>query len=71
MAGLRKGTRVEWTWGNGTGTGRIVETFTAKVTRTIGGTEVTRNASAEEPAHLVEQEDGSRVLKSASELRRA
>jgi len=62
------GDRVEWNWGSGTGTGEIVERFTEKVTRTIDGTEVTRNASEDEPAYLIEQEDGDRVLKSTTEL---
>jgi hypothetical protein len=46
----------------------VTERFTEKVTRTIDGTEVTRNASADEPAYLVEQDDGGHVLKSGSEL---
>ncbi|MEL6619026.1 MAG: HVA1 family protein, partial [Pseudomonadota bacterium] len=32
------------------------------------GTAVTHNASADNPAFLIEQEDGDLVLKSASEL---
>ncbi len=63
-------TRVEWNWGNGTGEGHVREVFREKVTRTIKGAEVTRNASDDEPAYLVEQADGDRVLKSHSELRR-
>ncbi|MFN3225054.1 MAG: DUF2945 domain-containing protein [Hyphomicrobiales bacterium] len=63
-----KGTRVEWNWGQGTGTGKIVEIYTSDVTKTIKGTEVTRNASSDEPAYLIEQEDGDQVLKSHSEL---
>lgn len=62
------GDQVSWNWGNGTGTGRVVERFTDKVTRTLDGSEITRNASEDEPAYLIEQDDGDRVLKSASEL---
>ena len=65
---LRKGSRVSWTWGAHEAHGKIVERFTAKVTRTLKGTEVTREASAKEPAFLIEQEDGDQVLKSKSEL---
>jgi len=65
---MKKGDTVKWNWGSGTAEGKIVEKFTEKVTRTIKGKEITRNASTEEPAYLVEQEDGDRVLKSASEL---
>lgn len=66
---FRKGSKVSWTWGANTAHGKIVERFVTRVTRTIKGTEVTRDASRKEPAYLIEQEDGDRVLKSRSELR--
>lgn len=59
---------VQWNYGNGTAKGQIKESHKQKVTRTIKGNEVTRNATEEEPAYLVEQEDGDQVLKSESEL---
>lgn len=66
-----KGDRVRWNWGNGTGEGAVEEVFTEKVTREIKGSEVTRNADAENPAYLIMQDDGDRVLKSGSELEAA
>ncbi|MGF1449954.1 MAG: DUF2945 domain-containing protein [Opitutales bacterium] len=66
-----QGTRVKWNWGNGEGEGTVTEVFTEKVTRTLKGTEVTRDASEDEPAYLIEQKDGDEVLKSASELKEA
>lgn len=63
-----KGDKVEWEWGSGTAKGVVAEVFTDKVTRRIKGKSITRNASADEPAYLIRQEDGDRVLKSASEL---
>ncbi|MFC3616011.1 DUF2945 domain-containing protein [Lutimaribacter marinistellae] len=68
--GLSTGDQVEWEWGNGKGEGEIVERFTQKVTCKIKGNEVTRDASPKDPAFLIKQEDGSKVLKSASELSR-
>ena len=65
-----KGDRVSWEWGSGRAEGKITEQFAEKVTRTIKGNEVTRNASEDEPAYLIEQDDGGRVLKSHSELRK-
>lgn len=62
------GEKVEWNWGSGTGTGKITERFTDKVTRKISGSEITRNATDDNPAYLIEQDDGDEVLKSASEL---
>ena len=71
MSGYSKGDKLEWDWGNGTGTGKVTEVFTEKVTRTISGSEITRNASDDEPAYMLEQEDGDRVLKGHSEVRKA
>ena len=71
MADFKKGDAVTWHWGSGTAHGTVAETFTKKVTRTIKGTKVTRDATPDDPACLVKQEDGDRVLKSASELSKA
>ena len=68
MADFQTGDSVSWEWGSGTAKGKVVESFTEKVTRTLQGSEVTRDASPDEPAYLIEQEDGDAVLKSASEL---
>ena len=65
---FRKGSKVSWKWGSNTASGKIVERFTKTVTRTIKGTEVKREASTKEPAYLIEQDDGDKVLKSRSEL---
>ncbi|KKC33360.1 DUF2945 domain-containing protein [Devosia psychrophila] len=65
---FRTGSKVSWKWGAHTAHGKIVESFTEKVTRTLKGSEVTRGASRKEPAYLIEQDDGDQVLKSRSEL---
>ncbi|QYJ67953.1 hypervirulence associated TUDOR domain-containing protein [Flavobacterium litorale] len=62
--------KVEWNWGNGTGTGKVKKVYTQKVTKTIKGSEVTRNASKDDPAYLIEQEDGDEVLKGHDELKK-
>ena len=68
---IRKGTQVKWEWGSGTATGKVEETFSKKVTRTIEGNEVTRNGSDDDKALLIKQEDGGKVLKLTSEVSRA
>jgi hypothetical protein len=68
MPRYAKGDEVSWSWGNGTGTGKITEVFTERVSRKIDGSEITRNADDDDPAYMIEQEDGDRVLKSESEL---
>ncbi|MBB01230.1 MAG: DUF2945 domain-containing protein [Planctomyces sp.] len=62
------GAKVKWKWGNGWGRGKVDDRFTEKVTRKIDGNEVTRNADNDDPAYLIKQEDGDRVLKSHSEI---
>ena len=66
-----KGDKVEWEWGSGSATGKVTDVFTEKVTRTLKGSEITRDASDDEPAYLIEQEDGDEVLKSHSEVSKA
>lgn len=64
-------TKVEWDWGDGTAEGYVREVFREKITRTIKGTEVTRNGSDDDPAYLIEQQDGDSVLKLHSEVRKS
>jgi hypothetical protein len=63
-----EGDEVKWNWGNGWAEGKVVRRYTDKVTLTIKGTDVNREASNDEPAYKIEQEDGDEVLKSGSEL---
>lgn len=71
MSGYSEGTKVKWNWGNGTGEGEIETVYTEDVTRTIKGNDVTRNASEDEPAYYIKQDDGDAVLKSHSEVEKA
>ena len=64
----RKGQHVQWSWGNGSGTGKVAERFERHVKRTLQGSEIVRNGSEDDPAYLIEQEDGHKVLKLGSEL---
>ena len=61
-------TEVEWEWGNDSAAGNIREKFTSDVERTLKGSSVKREASENDPAYLIEQDDGSKVLKCHSEL---
>jgi hypothetical protein len=64
------GHRLQWNWGSGTAEGTVQSVHTERVTRTLQGTEVVRDADEDNPAYVLEQEDGDRVLKSESELSR-
>ena len=59
---------VQWDWGNGTAKGQIKERFERDVTRTLQGSEVTKNGTEDNPAYLIKQEDGDEVLKLGSEI---
>ncbi|WP_299125756.1 DUF2945 domain-containing protein [uncultured Winogradskyella sp.] len=65
---IRKGTKVKWKWGNGEAEGKVVETYSKKVTKTIKGNNVTRHGEAGNKALFIKQSDGSEVLKSEDEV---
>ncbi len=67
---IRKGSTVSWSWGNGSAAGKVIAVHRDKVTRTIKGSEITRNGSDEDPAYEIEQQDGAKVLKLRSEVER-
>lgn len=65
---IKKGTSVQWKWGNGTATGKVTEIFTEEISKTIKGSKITRKGTKENKALLIEQEDGDKVLKLESEV---
>ncbi|GGF19004.1 DUF2945 domain-containing protein [Hymenobacter cavernae] len=65
---MRKGTQVTWKYGTGTATGKIEEVHKEAVTRKLKGHEITRNGTADNPAFVIVQENGDRVLKLKSEV---
>jgi hypothetical protein len=62
------GATVCWKWGGGEAKGVIKERFDRRVQRTIEGSRIVRNGTASNPAYLIEQEDGGKVLKLGSGL---
>lgn len=62
---------VQWSWGNGTAKGQVKERFEEEVERTLQGSKITKNGSEDNPAYLIEQEDGDEVLKLGSEIEAA
>ena len=67
---IQQGTQVQWNWGKGTAQGKVEETFTNTITKTIKGSEVTRSGTQDNKALFIRQEDGDYVLKSESEVER-
>lgn len=68
---IREGSKVKWEWGEGTATGKVISTYTKEVTKTIKGSEITREGEEANKALYIEQEDGSEVLKLESEVEKA
>jgi hypothetical protein len=66
-----KGSKVSWQWSGDKATGKVAERFDRRVQRTIKGSKVVRNGSKDDPAYLIEQDDGDKVLKLGSELSKA
>ena len=62
------GQKVSWHWGSGTAHGKVAERFDRRVQRTIKGSRIVKVGTKENPAYLVEQEDGGKALKRGSEL---
>ncbi|WP_343487311.1 DUF2945 domain-containing protein [Allomuricauda sp. d1] len=67
---IKEGSTVQWKWGDGTAQGKVIETYTEKVTKTIKGNEVTRDGEPGNKALFIEQEDGTKILKSENEVQR-
>lgn len=67
---IRKGTQVSWKWGNGEAEGKVIDTYTKKVTKKIQGNEITRNGEEGNKVLLIEQEDGTQVIKKENEVSR-
>jgi flagellar hook assembly protein FlgD len=68
MKGYAINTKVEWDWGKGKGRGKVTSRYTSNISKTIKGTEVSREASEQQPAYEITQDDGDKVLKSHSEV---
>ena len=65
---FKSGQAVKWNWGSGAAEGKVKEKFDRRVQRTIKGSKVVKNGTRDNPAYLIEQEDGDKVLKRGSEL---
>lgn len=70
MQKITVGNEVAWTWGRSEARGKVTRKFTRDVERRIKGKTVKRKADADEPAFLIRQENGDRVLKREAELRK-
>ncbi len=68
---MRKGTKVSWKYGTGTATGKIESVHKESITRKLKGHDITRNGSADDPALVIVQDNGDKVVKLQSEVKAA
>jgi hypothetical protein len=66
---MRKGTKVTWKYGTGTATGKIESVHKEAITVKIKGHDIHRNGSADDPALVIVQDSGDKVLKLQSEVK--
>ncbi len=66
---MRKGTQVSWKYGTGTAAGKIESVHKESITRKLKGHDITRHGTADNPAFLIVQDNGDRVLKLKSEVK--
>jgi len=67
---IRKGTKVKWKWGSGEAEGKVTETHTETIDKTIKGNKVTRKGESGNKALVIETDSGDTVLKLESEVTR-
>ena len=60
---IRTGSTVKWKWGSSWAEGKVTEVHHDDVSRTTKGEKITRHGSDDDPAYVIEQEDGTVVLK--------
>lgn len=65
---MSKNTKVTWNWGKGQAEGEVAKSFIRPVAKKIKGSTIKKNASKDNPAYLINQENRNNVLKLQSEL---
>ena len=66
---IQKGSKVSWKWGSGSAEGKVVETYSEEISKTIKGSTITRKGEENNRALYIKQEDGDTVLKLESEVK--
>tara|TARA_R100001530_G_scaffold95226_2_gene66148 strand:- start:47 stop:265 length:219 start_codon:yes stop_codon:yes gene_type:complete len=67
---IRKGSKVMWKWGSGEAEGKVIDTFSTEITKTIKGSKITRKGKKDNKALYIEQANGDKVLKLENEVNR-
>ncbi|MBE7176935.1 MAG: DUF2945 domain-containing protein [Mucilaginibacter polytrichastri] len=70
MAKVQKGDKVHWKFGKSEAEGTVEKKHTSDTSIKSKGKTVKRKAGKKEPAIEIKQEDGTKVLKSESEIKK-
>lgn len=65
---IRKGSKVAWKWGSGTAEGKVIETFSEEIIKTIKESKITRKGEKGNKPLFIKQKNGDAVLKLESEV---
>lgn len=65
---IKVGSRVKWQLGSDVTEGKVIETYTDEITKTLRGSVITRKGRKNNKALLIEQFDGTKVLKLEEEV---
>lgn len=63
-----KGDTAKWSWGNGSASGTVEKVAHETTEIQSNGQTIKRKGSQDDPAVVIKQDDGTKVLKLASEL---
>ncbi len=65
---LSKESKVTWKWGRGKAKGTVIESFSSTITINIKGSSIKRKGTPQNPANLIDKDNGNQVLKLESQL---
>ena len=65
---MKVGDQVGWKWASSIATGRVLEVRHERVEIESKGKQIVRNGSHDDPAVIIQSDNGSKVLKLAHEL---
>ncbi|MDQ3392702.1 MAG: DUF2945 domain-containing protein [Bacteroidota bacterium] len=65
---IKIGSKVKWKSKGDFTEGKVLETYTEEITKTLKGTVITRKGRKKNKALLIEQFDGTKVLKLEEEV---
>lgn len=68
MTHYSAGDTAKWKWGNGTASGTVEKVAHSKTEIQSKGETITRNGTKDNPAVVIKQDDGTKIIKLASEL---